>query len=143
MRRFSNQCPIARKNAAKPILWGQPVKLTPILFPKYGCFHGTLWYTSFHGNTWVFSPISHSLRIYSKTHPLGRAWEISSQNSYFLWIVLFHQTPIFITWEVHRFCNQFLIPWENTAKPILWERTEILIHHGLIYHYCIVSFIKA
>ena len=39
-----------------------------------------LWYTSSHGDACVFSSISHNMGKDSKTHRIGKAWEIGSQE---------------------------------------------------------------
>ena len=66
-------------NPAKPIVCGEPGKLVFILFPELGSFlpirftsYGTLYNMQ---NTWVSSPVSHSMRKCSEIHRIGRAWE--------------------------------------------------------------------
>ena len=87
---------------------------------------------------------------------MGKAWE-SHTFSRSMNVSLpsdSHFMVFFVTSEMHGFSHQFLIPCENAAKPILWERNEIRIHHEPMYsvttvswcggyHYCINSFIKA
>ena len=62
----SKQFPIARKNAAKPIVWGERGKLVLILFPQYKCFflmrfpsYGVLHHM---GNACVSPSIPHNIR---------------------------------------------------------------------------------
>ena len=62
----SNQFPIARKNAIKPIVWGGHGKLVLILFPQYKCFFLMRFpsYIVLHhmGNACVSPSIPHSIR---------------------------------------------------------------------------------
>ena len=82
MNRSSHQDPIALEKTTIPILWEKPGKVVPTLLPKRGCFffirflsYGMLHHTV---NAWSFPSISHSIKKYSKTHPLGTAWELVS-----------------------------------------------------------------
>ena len=65
MLRSSHQYPISWGKAIKPILYEEPRKLVPIVFPRYGCFCSTrfLSYGMLHymENTWVFPSISHRM----------------------------------------------------------------------------------
>ena len=82
MNRSFHQDPIALEKTTIPILWEKPGKVVPTLLPKCGCFffirflsYGMLHHTV---NAWSFPSISHSIKKYSKTHPLGTAWELVS-----------------------------------------------------------------
>ena len=82
MSRSSHQYPIAPEKVTKPILWEEPGKLVPILFPKRGCFffirflsYGILHHME---NAWGFPSISHNIGKHSKTHPVETAWVLLS-----------------------------------------------------------------
>lgn len=87
------------EKATKHILWEEPGKLIPIWY-KYGCFCFTrfLYDGIIHHEeyTQVFHSISHSMGEIGQIHPLGRTWEIGTQNFSKVWVFLFNQ--ITITW---------------------------------------------
>ena len=67
--------------------------------------------------------ISHSIRKMSKTHRMGKAWEISSHIFSIKWVFFFfpldsHPVVYFIIWEMHGFSQQVSIAWEKRGKPI-------------------------
>ena len=121
---------LALKKATKPILWKQPRKLVPILFPKYGCFY-SIRFVSFGvlrhiENAWGSPSIPHNMGKCNKIHHTGRAWDIITHTFPEIWVVLLYQISILwyvSSYENSNFSNQFLIAWENAAKPIPWERT--------------------
>ena len=106
MYRSSHQYPITWKKATKHILWEEPGKLIPIWY-KYGCFCFTrfLYDGIIHHEeyTQVFHSIFHSMGEIGQIHPLGRTWEIGTQNFSKVWVFLFNQIPItwFASSQVH------------------------------------------
>ena len=122
---FSHQYPIAWENVTKPMVWGKPGKLIFILFPQYGFFFPIRFPSSgilhYMRNTWVSPSVSHRLAKCNKTHCMGKTWEIGIHTfPRVLFPMLYH-----IIWEMNRFSHEFLIAWQNVAKPILWERPGI------------------
>ena len=132
IHRSSHQYPMPLEKKTKPILWEEPRKLVPILLPKCGCFfsirflsHGILHHME---NTRGFPSISHSIGKHSKMHPVGTAWKLVSKLSQSMGGFLpldSHPVVSFMAWKMHDFFNQFLLAWENAAKPTPWERTDI------------------
>ena len=76
--------------------------MLPKHFLKYGCFYSTrfLSYRTLYPmeNAWGSPSISHSIGKCSKTHPVGRLWDISTYTSLkipvVLSVVIFHQISI-------------------------------------------------
>ena len=89
---------LALKKATKPILWEQPRKLVPILFPKYGCFY-SIRFVSFGvlrhiENAWGSPSIPHNMGKCNKIHHTGRAWDIITHTFPEIWVVLLYQISI-------------------------------------------------
>ena len=82
------------------------------------------------GNAWVFPSISHNMGKCSKTHCMGRTWEISNHTFPIVWIVF----PIRFPYHgiLHHMGNawvfhQFPIVRENETKPIVWGKPGKLV----------------
>ena len=75
------------------------------------------------GNDWVFPLISHSMGKCDKTNTMG---DIDTHTHTQVMVssvpLNSHPMELYIIWEMRGFSHQFLIAWENSAKPILWER---------------------
>ena len=127
MHGFPHQFPTLQENATKPIVWEETGKLVLILFPQCGCFfpldsHPMVYFIAWkmHG----FShQISNSIRKVSRTHQMGKAWEICShtfsKNRCFFSLDS-HPVVYFIIWEMHGFYHQFSIAQEKGRKYIKW-----------------------
>ena len=137
---FSHQFPITWEKTAKSIELWKPGKLIPGNILQNPSYVENLrnWYSHFPHSMGGFFPldshlmvyfitwemhgfshkISHSIRKVSKTHWIGKAWEIGSNTfSIKRGIPLdFHPLVCFIIWEMHGFSHQFLIAWQKTQK---------------------------
>ena len=88
---FLIKFPIALEKSAKPIEWRKAWEtcshtfsrkwvLFFIRFPSCGILHHM-------GNAWVFSSIPHSMGNVSKTHRMGKSWEIGSHTFPIVWVL--------------------------------------------------------
>ena len=72
----------------------------------------------------------------SKTHQLGKTWDIGSHTFSIKWVLFFplnsHPVVYFIIWEMHEFSHQFSIVWENTGKPNEWKKPEKLVPRKIL-----------
>ena len=79
MHEIFDQFLIARENATKPIVWGEPTKFVLILFPWLGTFFppGSNPMVYFHhmGNKWVFHQFPTAWENAVKSHQMGKSWE--------------------------------------------------------------------
>lgn len=98
-----------RENPPKRILWGEPENWHPYFsesmctsMVSYGTLHP-------EGNAQAFLRKSHSMGTCSKTHPVGRAWEIDSHTFRKVWVVLSHQISILWYTLSHGNCMSFTI----------------------------------
>ena len=99
MHGFSHQFFRLRENATKLMVWGKSRKLILILFPQCGCFFpvGFPSYGILHhlGNAWVSPSISHDAGKCSKTHCMGRTWEIGTHIFPVVWVLFSIRFPCY------------------------------------------------
>ena len=72
--RSSHQYPIAMKKSTKPILWEEPGKLVPILFPKYGCSFQSDFYCMIYFITWKLNRTFHQYPIATENEAKHILW---------------------------------------------------------------------
>ena len=125
MHRFSHKYSITWEKAANCILWGEPGKLVTIFFPKHECFHNIL-YIPRHMGKMLVVPISDSKKICSKTHSMGRVWQIHTHTFRKVLMSLFRHILILIYNLYHMgndgFSHDLLIPWKKTHSNSSYKK---------------------
>ena len=121
MHRSSHQYPIALEKAAKSILWEEPRKLVPILFPKYRCFY-PIRFLSYGALYHMENALDVKISCHGKMHQntscgksLGHWYQYFSQSTRGSLPSDFHPVVCFIVWEMPGFFSQFFIACENAA----------------------------
>ena len=88
------------EKAAKPLEWGKPGKLTPILFPQYECFlsldsHPVVYFIIREMHRFPF-PFLIAWENPTKPMVRGRTWEIGIHIFAIVWVLFFHQILILL-----------------------------------------------
>ena len=128
MHGFSHQYSIVRRNATKPIVSGESVKLVLILFAQYECFF-LMWF-QFHGiphhmrNGQVSPSVPHSTGKCNKTYFMGLTWEIGTRTFPVVCLLNFsHEIPIiwYTSWDYH-IGNAWVSSWISipSVKSVNW-----------------------
>ena len=134
MHGFSHQYSIKRRNATKPIVSGESVKVVLILFAQYECFF-LMWF-QFHGiphhmrNGQVSPSVPHSTGKCNKTYFMGLTWEIGTRTFPVVCLLNFsHEIPIiwYTSWDYH-IGNAWVSSWISIPSRQVRQLAYFIIH---------------